>query len=231
MSKPCQASLQPQYQYSYDCHSRPHSLSSTENTDRRPARKKGGSLPNLEIELEEVTRLQDSDSSSLYSSVIPSNDASHCTPNAAHSREITASVLVNADLQTDTPPEKVSTLTGNVLLKDIFEGARQSLLNIIEWVKQIPAFTALNLQDQMKLLKSSWFELVLMRLATNLRQESGSVLLGSEIKCFKDQIEDPDIRRIMEQVSNNISYWFDTMDVDHVEMACLKGIVLFNPGE
>lgn len=145
--------------------------------------------------------------------------------------QISASVLVNADSQVDVPPENVTTADKGVKLEEIFEGARQSLLRVIEWGKRIPAFTTLSLDDQVKLLKSCWCEHVLLKLSTRIGPRSETLLLSSGITCRKDQIEDPEVRRIVERVSHEISYWFDVLHVDRVEMACLKGIILFNPGE
>ena len=211
-----------------------------------------GSLPNLKVGLEQE-RMQQSGMNPLYFGSFPSmdsfgsNSSRPTTPNSAGPYsssqpmasvpppnpfgQVSASVLVNADVQTDFPPENVNPVDRGVKLEDIFEGARQSLLRVIEWGKRIPAFTALNLDDQVKLLKSSWCEHVLMKLATRIGPKTNTVLLSSGITCSKDQIEDPEIRRIVERVSNDISYWFDIMHVDRVEMACLKGIILFNPGE
>ena len=193
--------------------------------------RKGGSLPNLKIITEQETMPPSLDVNSSLSSLIHSIESIPVTQNSVDSH-VSASILVNADIQTDRlPVENATTAEGRVTVEEIFEGARQSLMKVIEWGKQIPAFISLKLEDQIMLLKSSWFEHVLMRLAMRIQPESGSVLLGSGITCFKHQIEDPEICRIIEQVSNDISYWFDAMHVDHVEMACLKGIILFNPGE
>ena len=151
--------------------------------------------------------------------------------NNNQANQVSATVLVNADIQTDLPPENVTTSDHGVKLEDIFEGARQSLLRVIEWGKRIPAFTGLSLDDQVKLLKSCWCEHVLLKLATRIGPRSETLLLSSGITCRKDQIEDPEIRRIVDRISHEISYWFDVMHVDRVEMACLKGIILFNPGQ
>ena len=167
------------------------------------------------------------DVNSSLSSLIHSIESIPVTQKSVDSH-VSASILVNADIQTDRlPVENATTAEGRVTVEEIFEGAQQSLMKVIEWGKQIPAFITLKL-DQIMLLKSSY---VLMRLAMQIRPESSTVLLGSGITCFKHQIEDPESCRIIEQVSNDISYWFDTMHIDHVEMVCLKGIILFNTGE
>ena len=149
------------------------------------------------------------------------------TPNAG----VSPFVLVTADMQTEALPDNVTPSDQGIKLEDIFEGARQSLLRVIEWSKRIPAFTTLSLDDQVKLLKSCWCEHVLLKQATRIGPHSDTLLLSSGITCRRDQIEDPEVRRIVERVSHEISYWFDVLHVDKVEMACLKGIILFNPGK
>lgn len=155
---------------------------------------------------------------------------SQCTGPSFSTSNVTPSVLVEADVQTDMPPESVVSKEG-VKLEDVFEGARQSLLRIIEWGKRIPAFMSLSLDDQVKLLKSSWCEHVLMKQSTRINSKANTLVLSSGVTCHKDQIDDPEVRKIVERLSHEVSYWFDLLHVDRVEMACLKGIILFNPGE
>ena len=207
-----------------------------------------GSLPNLKMNFDQE---QSQHNMSMMMPLTPSNDSYYSgsrptTPSAPHpamyseagigstfnapTNHVSPAVLLNADAQTEHLPESVRQTEG-MKLEDVFEGARQSLLNVIEWGKRIPAFTNLSLDDQVKLLKSSWCEHVLLKLATRIGPKSNTLLLSSGLTASKDNIEDPEVRRIVERVSHEISYWFDIMHVDRVELACLKGIILFNPGK
>ena len=56
-------------------------------------------------------------------------------------------------------------------------------------------------------------------------------MLSSGLTCRRDQIDDPEVRRVVENLTREVAYWLDILNVDRVEMACLKGIILFNPGE
>ena len=204
-----------------------------------------GSLPNLKVGLEQE-RMQPY-ANTFFPTGLETYTTTNSRPNtpgnlgdlpnpqmATNSSTISnvsPSVLVEADMQTDMPPENVTNKEGGVKLEEIFEGARQSLLRIIEWGKRIPAFMSLSLDDQVKLLKSSWCEHVLLKLSTRLNAKACTLILSSGVTCHRDQIEDPEVRKIIDRVSNDVSYWFDIMHVDRVEMACLKGIILFNPGE
>ncbi len=207
-----------------------------------------GSLPNLKVGLEQermhpyssnffpngletYTTTNSRPNTPCNIGDLPNPQTATSSSSGTASNNVSPSVLVEADMQTDMPPENVTNREGGVKLEDIFEGARQSLLRIIEWGKRIPAFMSLCLDDQVKLLKSSWCEHVLLKLSTRISSKSCTLILSSGVTCHKDQIEDPEIRKIVERVSNDVSYWLDMMHIDRVEMACLKGIILFNPGE
>lgn len=201
-----------------------------------------GSLPNLKIGLESERSHYNFFPSGLET--YTTTNSRPTTPGSAtdiplpHSQctgpssasNVTPSVLVEADVQTDLPPENVISKEG-VKLEDVFEGARQSLLRIIEWGKRIPAFMSLSLDDQVKLLKSSWCEHVLLKQTTRINSKANTLVLSSGVTCHKDQIDDPEMRKIVERLSHEVSYWFDLLHIDRVEMACLKGIILFNPGK
>ena len=137
---------------------------------------------------------------------------------------------MNADMQSEGQPEEVKSTADSIKLEDLFEGIRSSLLKVIEWAKRIPAFINLSLDDQVKLLKASWCEHCTLKLAARNGPKSENIVLGHGLACKKDRVEDPEVRRVLQRVFNEVAYWLDYLNVDRVEMACLKGIILFNPG-
>ena len=183
-----------------------------------------GSLPNLKMEFDRspLTTPTGSLTPQQRSFTPPSLDAS--------TSQVSVSVLVNADMQSEGQAEPVKTTATNIKLEDLFEGLKTSLLKVIEWAKRIPAFVSLSLDDQVKLLKSSWCEHCTLKLAAQNGPKSTTVLLASGLTCSRDQIEDPEVRRVINRVFNELAYWLDYLNVDRVELACLKGILLFNPG-
>jgi hypothetical protein len=185
-----------------------------------------GSLPNLKMEFER----------SGPSPGILTPQARAFTPppldtSSTSSNQISVSVLVNADMQSEGQPETMKTQASNIKLEDLFEGIKASLLKVIEWSKRIPAFGSLSLDDQVKLLKSSWCEHCTLKLAAQNGPKSDTVLLANGLTCSKDNIEDPEVRRVLFRVFSELAYWLDYLNVDRVELACLKGILLFNPGK
>ena len=150
---------------------------------------------------------------------------------AGNGNQISVSVLVNADMQSESQQEPVKTTASNLKLEDLFDGIKASLLKVIEWAKRLPAFGSLSLDDQVKLLKSSWCEHCVLKIAARNGPKSDTILLSNGLSCNKDNIEDPEVRRVLQRVFSELAYWLDYLNVDRVELACLKGILLFNPGE
>ena len=150
---------------------------------------------------------------------------------AGNGNQISVSVLVNADMQSESQQEPVKTTASNLKLEDLFDGIKASLLKVIEWAKRLPAFGSLSLDDQVKLLKSSWCEHCVLKIAARNGPKSDTILLSNGLSCNKDNVEDPEVRRVLQRVFSELAYWLDYLNVDRVELACLKGILLFNPGK
>jgi hypothetical protein len=182
-----------------------------------------GSLPNLKMEFDRQTA-----SSPMTSSgpgMIPGRHFME-TGNS----QLSVSVLVNADMQSEGPLEEILMSNTSLKLEDLFEGFRSSLLKVIEWAKRIPAFVNLSLDDQVKLLKASWCEHCTLKLASRNGPKSDTILLSHGLSVKREAVEDPEVRRVLHRVFNEVAYWLDYLNVDRVEIACLRGIMLFNPG-
>lgn len=65
----------------------------------------------------------------------------------------------NLDINTTIENTKHRTLS---ILSDLYD---RELVGIIGWAKQIPGFTDLSLNDQMRLLQSTWGEILTLTLA------------------------------------------------------------------
>ena len=193
-----------------------------------------GSLPNLKMEFDRASSSPVLTPGSLNpqarSYTPPNFDITSSSQGSMANNQISVSVLVNADMQSEGVPEEIKATAKNLKLEDLFEGIKASLLKVIEWAKRIPAFINMGLDDQVKLLKSSWCEHCTLKLAARNGPKSDTVLLANGLSCNKDQIEDPEVRRVMQRIFHEVAYWLDYLNIDRVEMACLKGILLFNPG-
>ena len=97
------------------------------------------------------------------------------------------------------------------------------LRHIIEWAKCVPLFIDLSENDQEKILESSWFELfVLVVMQYHLLPELSKSVLYSES-------DGNDKRKVLRHFEDQVEKC-RCMDCDHVEMECLKAIVLYNSG-
>lgn len=184
-----------------------------------------GSLPNLKMEFD-----RQSASSPMASGPGMMLGRPFTPPGETSNSQLSVSVLVNADMQSEGPPEEILMSNTSLKLEDLFEGFRSSLLKVIEWAKRIPAFVNLSLDDQVKLLKASWCEHCTLKLASRNGPKSDTILLSHGLSVKRDAVEDPEVRRVLQRVFNEVAYWLDYLNVDRVEMACLRGIMLFNPG-
>jgi len=118
-------------------------------------------------------------------------------------------------------------------------GARL-LVSITEWAKNIPFFLEFTLPDQSILLRSCWSELFILSAAQHcspfhmaqpltigaLTPPSSTDLLavGPSGPMACDSAEN--LRLFEEQVEK-----LKNLHIDSAEFCCLKGIILFNPGE
>lgn len=185
-----------------------------------------GSLPNLKMEFDR----QNASSSMGSSGPGMLLGRPYTPPGETGGSQLSVSVLVNADMQSEGPPEEILMSNTSLKLEDLFEGFRSSLLKVIEWAKRIPAFVNLSLDDQVKLLKASWCEHCTLKLASRNGPKSDTILLSHGLSVKREAVEDPEVRRVLHRVFNEVAYWLDYLNVDRVEMACLRGIMLFNPG-
>ena len=185
-----------------------------------------GSLPNLKMEFDR----QSASSPMASGPGMMLGGRPYTPPGDTGNSQLSVSVLVNADMQSEGPPEEILMSNTSLKLEDLFEGFRSSLLKVIEWAKRIPAFVNLSLDDQVKLLKASWCEHCTLKLASRNGPKSDTILLSHGLSVKRDAVEDPEVRRVLHRVFNEVAYWLDYLNVDRIEMACLRGIMLFNPG-
>lgn len=118
-------------------------------------------------------------------------------------------------------------------------GARL-LVSITEWAKNIPFFLEFTLPDQSILLRSCWSELFILSAAQHCSPfhmaqplTIGALTPPSSIDLLAVGPSGPmacdsaeNLRLFEEQVEK-----LKNLHIDSAEFCCLKGIILFNPGE
>lgn len=117
-------------------------------------------------------------------------------------------------------------------IDNICEFAARLLFSAVEWSKNIPGFSELQLTDQIALLRLGWSELFVLNAAQcNMPLHVAPLLAASGLQSnpmsadrvvsFMDHI-----RIFQEQVEK-----LKSLQVDAAEYACMKAIVLFTTGK
>ncbi|XP_014361969.2 hepatocyte nuclear factor 4-gamma isoform X2 [Papilio machaon] len=117
-------------------------------------------------------------------------------------------------------------------INDVCDSIKQQLLILVEWAKYIPAFTELQLDDQVALLRAHAGEHLLLGCARRSLHLKDVLLLGNNCIIAKHNIDgrmDIDISMIGMRVMDEIVKPLREIDIDDTEFACLKAIVFFDP--
>ncbi|XP_050305979.1 hepatocyte nuclear factor 4-gamma isoform X4 [Anthonomus grandis grandis] len=122
-------------------------------------------------------------------------------------------------------------------LNDICDSMKQQLLILVEWAKYIPAFTELQLDDQVALLRAHAGEHLLLGLARRSMHLKDVLLLGNNCIITKqgpvypmgDHSADLSIARVGSRIMDELVKPMTEVQIDDTEFACLKAIVFFDP--
>lgn len=108
----------------------------------------------------------------------------------------------------------------------VCESAARLLFMNVKWAKNVPAFTALQLSDQLLLLKETWRELFILGAAQFLSPLQLAPLIGAsrlaeceQGKAAKFLNEVKEFQEILCKIAQH--------HIDVHEFACLRGLVLF----
>ncbi|XP_019758847.1 hepatocyte nuclear factor 4-gamma isoform X5 [Dendroctonus ponderosae] len=124
-------------------------------------------------------------------------------------------------------------------LNDICDSMKQQLLILVEWAKYIPAFTELQLDDQVALLRAHAGEHLLLGLARRSMHLKDVLLLGNnciitkqcsgKVSPVRDPSADLSISRVGSRIMDELVKPMTDVQIDDTEFACLKAIVFFDP--
>ncbi|GLV40142.1 Hepatocyte nuclear factor 4 [Carabus blaptoides fortunei] len=119
-------------------------------------------------------------------------------------------------------------------INDVCDSMKQQLLILVEWAKYIPAFTELQLDDQVALLRAHAGEHLLLGLARRSMHLKDILLLGNNCiitkHCPDSRVSpDLDISRVGSRIMDELVKPMTEVQMDDTEFACLKAIVFFDP--
>ncbi|XP_078000762.1 estrogen receptor-like [Glandiceps talaboti] len=136
--------------------------------------------------------------------------------------------LVNAEMEPITLDETVNFDDQNYLMKSLIQLADRQLLQVINWAKQIPGYSTLELDDQVRLLENSWLEILLISLCYKSMQYKGEKLFFAPglIVDRKDFAKSgfTDLCQHIAAIANRCA----AFDLSKEEFVCLKALVLVN---
>ncbi|CAF1187652.1 unnamed protein product [Didymodactylos carnosus] len=107
---------------------------------------------------------------------------------------------------------------------------QQQVSQLSDWAKRVPHFSSLSLDDQVALVRASWRDILCCSLAyrSMLAPECGLILSdGSYVKPHT--AIDQSLQFFITRLYHDVVTIMRELQVDKVEIACLKAIFLFDP--
>lgn len=140
------------------------------------------------------------------------------------------------DFKLNPPSLAASTIS----MDYIYELATRLLFLSVDWARSIPAFRSLERADQLALLQYTWSDVFLFGVAQCSNAIPLSALLtfaATHLKC--GQIEDTKPASVRKGASifdkimtvKDLVFSLERLQVDQLEYAYLKAVVMFNPGK
>ncbi|XP_054257711.1 steroid hormone receptor ERR1 isoform X2 [Macrosteles quadrilineatus] len=109
-------------------------------------------------------------------------------------------------------------------LSDLYD---RELVGIIGWAKQIPGFTDLSLNDQMRLLQSTWAEILTLTLAYRSIPKSGKLRFAADFSLDERQARDCGAIEVYNQCIHMVER-IEDVHMAKEEYYLLKALVLAN---
>jgi estrogen-related receptor ERR len=85
------------------------------------------------------------------------------------------------------------------ILSDLYD---REIVSTIGWAKHVPGFTELHLNDQMRLLQSTWAEILTLSLAFRSVSMGGRLLFASDFNLDEKQARDAGVHELYQPVSD-----------------------------
>lgn len=112
----------------------------------------------------------------------------------------------------------------------MMELAYQELYMIIQWAKDVPGFKEIDLEDQVCLLKASFMDLNVFRLAyRSVPCDPNSLRFGKELFCEKHEVTAFGWAEDLVDTTLEFTDKLRSLNMDVNEFACLNALVLLSP--
>nr|UJP31521.1 putative steroidogenic factor 1 [Ensis directus] len=116
------------------------------------------------------------------------------------------------------------------LLRLLCRLSDQLLFLMVEWARTSVFFRELKVEDQMKLLQSSWSEILILDLAHRFLRQiwSGELILANGHKLNMDCLDDLGLSDMKDRILDIVRKMRE-LKIDDYEYTCLKFLILLNP--
>nr|XP_006824830.1 PREDICTED: estrogen receptor-like isoform X2 [Saccoglossus kowalevskii] len=136
--------------------------------------------------------------------------------------------LVGAENEQVHFTENVDHSEQNFLMKTLIQLADRQLLQVITWAKQIPGYTTLELDDQVRLLENSWLEILLISLCYKSMQYKGErIYFAQGLTIGREEYAASGFSDLCQHIAALANKFF-ALCITLEEFVCLKALVLVN---
>lgn len=111
----------------------------------------------------------------------------------------------------------------------ICQATNKQLLQLVEWAKHIPHFSALPIEDQVQLLRAGWNELLIAAFSHRSIEVKDGIVLATGLTVHRDSAHQAGVGAIFDRVLTELVAKMREMRMDKAELGCLRAIILFNP--
>ena len=162
--------------------------------------------------------------SSISGPIVASIHSAHISapPNPQHVY-ITLDQLMQSDKLLDGMQTNVH-LMGGGPQEDVGDICNASLKKIVDWAKHMQMYVMISNSVLLKLIKNTWGELLCFMLAIRCSREPHMQLGGAQGSQLLNSTF------YTQRVSGELKSWIIERQLTHHELACLKAVILFNPG-
>lgn len=113
-------------------------------------------------------------------------------------------------------------------IEKLYESLENQLKNIPNWAKSIDKFTELEIDDQVSLLRANWREILCCSVAHRSIPYDETLHLANGYIFTIDSCKDESLKYLINRLSEDIINIMRNLEIDRVELALLKLIMLFD---
>ncbi|VIO89460.1 nuclear receptor RXR, putative [Brugia malayi] len=107
------------------------------------------------------------------------------------------------------------------------ESLEWQMIRMVEWALMLPSFNEILVEDQARLIRFGWHELILADIA--YRSTINKLLLWPERVMERNDAEILGCRIIFDRIINELTIRMKDLNVDRMEIAALRCAILYNP--